>query len=378
MRASSDKWWLLPLGILTASSLVAVGIVVLGPSFAGRSSDDEVAQRADRQPTVTSEPAADCSGALATDYACYQQRYQDLVSGSSVEAAFAELKDEYANNDFVSSNCHQLTHVIGRAAAELYGDIPTTYGYGDDLCTAGYYHGAMEAFVAKIGADKLLDEANTLCADLGEHQKHSFYHYDCAHGLGHGFMGVYENDLFESLRACDALTDGWEKDPCYAGVFMQNVMAEDDPSHPSKHLKADRPLHPCIDVQARYKTPCYRIQTSYALRTQGYDFAKVFELCATEAEDGFRPACYQGLGGYASMQSIQQNTTDVAQNGTIGTLCMLGEDYEARSNCVVGAAKQFILHYHGDMQAKALCESFDADLRAVCLQGGEEFYGSFL
>jgi hypothetical protein len=372
VRASFDKLWLLPFGVLTASALVAVGIVVFGPSFVG-SSSAEVIQRAPSEPT---EAAAVCSGALANDYSCYQKRYQDMVRGSGVEAAFAELKDEYMKNEFVRANCHQLTHAIGHAAADLYGDIPTTYAKGDDLCTAGYYHGATEALVVKIGADKLLDEANTLCSTLREHQEYFFYYYDCAHGLGHGFMGVLGNELFDSLEACDTLTDGWEKDPCYAGVFMQNMMAEDDPSHPSKYLKADQPLYPCTDVQARYKTACYRIQTSYALRTRGNDFGKVFELCG-EAEEDFRQACYQGLGGYASAQSIQWNTTGVAQNGATSKLCKLGENYEARSNCVAGAAKQFILHYHNDVQAKELCKSFDVDLRAMCLRTVEEYYKSF-
>lgn len=78
-----------------ASALVALGIFVLGPSYV----------------------AADCSGASAGDYACYQQRYQNLVRDSGVETAFDELKDEYGKNGFVRSNCHQLSHVIGRAAA---------------------------------------------------------------------------------------------------------------------------------------------------------------------------------------------------------------------------------------------------------------------
>ncbi len=57
---------------------------------------------------------------------------------------------------------------------------------------------------------------------------------------------------------------------------------------------------------------------------------------------------------------------------------MLGEGYEARSNCIVGAVTQFVCHYHDDAQAKAFCESLDAGfLRDLCLQSGEEYYESF-
>ena len=357
MRAGFDKRWLLPLAILTASALLASGIVVFG--------------------RAEGEAAADCSGALSTDYACHQQRYRDLVHDSGVEAAFAELESEYEKNDFLKAACHQLTHDIGRAAAELYGGIPGALSHGEHFCGTGYYHGVMEAVVARIGAEKVLEEADTLCADLGGHQRYSVYHHACVHGLGHGFMGIYENELFEALGACDALTDRWEREQCYNGVFMENMPNSADRSHPSKYIKADQPLYPCTAVEDRYKKQCYQQQTTYALRTQGGDFAKVFDLCATAVEDGFRPACHQGLGRNAVGESITNNVTNVAQVESASMLCALGEDREARSNCAVGAVRGFIL-FHLDGQARAFCESLeDADLRAACVRAGEKYHENF-
>ena len=51
---------------------------------------------------------------------------------------------------------------------------------------------------------------------------------------------------------------------------------------------------------------------------------------------------------------------------------MLGQDHEARSNCVMGAVRNFIYYYNSDEQSKALCESLDADLRTVCLKRSED------
>lgn len=368
MRASFDRWWLVPFVVLVASTLVALSVIVFGPSFFDRSSS-EVAQRA------ASETApADCPGASATEYACYQQRYRNLVLDSGVEAAFAQLKDEYEKNDFVKSNCHQLTHEIGYAAAERYGNVPDTFSRGDDFCAQGYYHGAMISVAAKIGPDKILEEADTLCADLREHQKYSIYHLSCVHGLGHGFMVVLGNELFESLHACDALTDGRERGNCYSGVFMENIMTEDHSGHPSKYLKAERPLYPCTDVEPRYQKECYLEQASYALRTQDSDFARVFDLCAALAEEDFRSACYRGLGVDAAGQSIEQHITDEARSTSTKTRCMLGEDHEARSNCVIGAVRIFTLYYREDTRAKELCESLGVGLCPACLKASEEFY----
>jgi hypothetical protein len=48
------------------------------------------------------------------------------------------------------------------------------------------------------------------------------------------------------------------------------------------------------------------------------------------------------------------------------------QDYEARSNCVIGAVRNIIHYYNSDEQAKALCEVLEADLRTVCLRRSED------
>jgi hypothetical protein len=381
ISANFNKWWLLPFGIFTVSALIALNILVtFGPLFT--------------QQTGSNMPI-DCSGPKANDFSCYQMRYENLVYNSGVEAAFADLKDEFAKEKFVQASCHELTHGIGRAAAELYGDVASTYSRGDDFCGSGYYHGALETIVANIGADNILDEADNICADPREQQNQSLNHRNCAHGLGHGFMGLYQNEVFESLEACDALSDEWEREQCSGGVFMENVIDEDNPSNPSKYLKADQPFYPCTEVKTEYKSPCYARQTNYVLKKQGEDFAKVFDLCGKVEED-FREICYVGLGNNAVIRSTRDDTAegdqadeaqadegsradegaqadDGAQTEFIHGVCMLGQTTEAQSKCLVGAVRQLIFFYDGDVQAKALCESImRADWRAGCLQLSEE------
>src|ERR671927_16369 len=268
--ANFNRWWLLPFTILTASALTALSIIVFRPSFI-----DHAYALEDFQQTATSNTSIDCSGPSASDYSCYQKRYQDLVYNFGVQAAFADLKDEFAKEHFVQANCHQLTHVIGRAAADLYaGDLGSTYSRGDNFCASGYYHGAMETIVANIGADKIVDEADNICAAPRQEQNQSLNHRNCAHGIGHGLMGLYQNEVFESLEACDALTDAFERDHCAGGVFMENIIDENNPSNPSKYLKADQPFYPCTEVKSEYKQQCYTRHAGYALEKQNGDFAK--------------------------------------------------------------------------------------------------------
>jgi len=106
------------------------------------------------------------------------------------------------------------------------------------------------------------------------------------------------------------------------------------------------------------------MQTSYALQTQGNEFTKVSKLCATV--EAFRSTCYQSLGSDAA----GQNNYDVAETRAT---CMLGKSYDARSNCVIGAAKTFVSNYQDYARAKALCQSVDADIRAACLKAVNDY-----
>lgn len=100
--------------------------------------------------------------------------------------------------------CHPITHEIGHAAVDRYGGLAEAYARGDSFCSAGYFHGATERIIQKIDPSALIEQANRLCADLGGHRRHSIYHRNCAHVLGHGFMLVQTYEVRDSLETCDS------------------------------------------------------------------------------------------------------------------------------------------------------------------------------
>ena len=69
--------------------------------------------------------------------------------------------------------------------------------------------------------------------------RRSAEHYNCVHGMGHGFMEVFSSRVFASLRGCEALRDRWEQDECSGGVFMENVTAIDNRERPARSLRSD-------------------------------------------------------------------------------------------------------------------------------------------
>ena len=313
-------------------------------------------------------PAAPaCTGKAAIDLDCQRRRYAAIVRRSGVDAAFTELKDGYKREGFLRAGCHPIVHEIGHAAVDRYRGLAEAYARGDSFCSAGYFHGATERVIQTTDPDRLIDRANRLCADLGGHGRHSIYHRNCAHGLGHGFMLVHTYEVRDSLGTCDELSDSWERRSCYGGVFMENVMTLGTKREPTKYLRPDDPLYPCHALDRRYREMCFQKQTGYALYVSDDDFAKVFDLCGT-VETAFRPACHQGLGTNIAVHNLKRVTGDRRRTGLTAGICMTAPGGEARANCIKGAVRAVINYDHDVRRAKEVCAAVRTSMRERCLR----------
>lgn len=311
-----------------------------------------------------------CVGNDAFDFQCYKKHFAAITEVSGPKVATDALKNLYAHNSYVVSQCHQLVHVIGNTAAERYGDIGEAFRYGDSFCWSGYYHGVVEQALKQFNPTTVAAKTNEFCARIPGKETYSFDYFNCVHGLGHGFMTITKIELFDALNLCDNLTGNWEKESCYGGVYMENVMADNSiRNHSTKYLKADDLLYPCNAVEEHYKGQCYLMQTSYALTKNGRDFANLFDLCA-RAESNYRNICVQSIGRDASGQSVSNADQTHAW-------CALGHDQNQKENCIIGAAKDFVSYFHSDTQAYKLCELEKGTLRTVCEGTVASYYHSF-
>lgn len=321
------------------------------------------------KPKAAVASIVDCS-TRPNDFDCWSDRYKTIVQQQSTRAAFTDIKKSYKKYDFVRSQCHQLVHVMGREAAIKYKDIVQAYDQGDNFCWSGYYHGVMEGIAGTMEPEELTASLTTICASAKQKHPYGFYHYNCVHGLGHGLMAINSNKLFDVLNMCQNFTDSWERESCYSGTFMENIMGEVNPHHKTVYLKADDAMYPCTAVETQYKQQCYLMQTSHALTVVNRDFSKVFSLCAN-VEQPYDITCYQSLGRDASGQSVSNVATTKAT-------CLLGSTDTARTNCVDGAVKDFISYHHSDKQGIELCKSFeDSSLQNSCLATAKSYYSTF-
>ena len=307
---------------------------------------------------------ASCVGAAAIDFACHERYFRGLVRRDGAVAALRALAAGQRRNGFVRAACHQLAHRVGRAAGTMDGI--RALADGRSVCASGYYHGVLQSVMGKVGRRASLRDAGAICATTRSGARPSNEHYNCVHGMGHGFMEVSSNSVFASLDGCRALDDRREQDECSGGVFMENVTAIDNRRRPARSLRPREPLYPCTAVASRFWEQCYDWQVTYALFVHDSDFRAVFGLCA-EQPAGARGSCWRGLGGDALQQS-KFLTSSSARRATLERLCALGPDRPARHACIEGAVHNMYRDYvDGDAQARALCRGLRrADGRAAC------------
>ena len=315
-----------------------------------------------------------CEGASAIEFRCFERRFAGLVRTRGAAPALRDLARQRSRNGYVRAACHQLTHRIGRAAGAVGGI--GAFDAGRPLCSSGYYHGVIEAVMEKIGSADVVAQARSVCAPLRERERHSAEHYNCTHGMGHGFMGTFASDIFASLRGCDALAERWERHNCHGGVFMENLSAIDNAQRPPTALRPREPLYPCTAVARRYREPCFDKQTSYALYVTDSDYAKVFRLCA-RTDRAFRGACYRGLGGDVAVDAAKHLFDARARAISRTRLCLLGPNRQARRECVIGAVRVILRDLSGGGgQTNAFCRALGrgGELRRVCLRARDEGY----
>jgi len=314
-----------------------------------------------------------CSIKHTITYSCYKNELIDLTNTTGPQAALSLLKQNYDTNGFINAECHQLTHVVGRATLDRYKDLGVAYQRGDYFCASGYYHGVSEEIITQKGAAYMFKNAKYVCTKFAKTEYHQLDHYNCVHGIGHGLMEAANGNLFLALKSCDTLNDSWEQTSCYSGVFMQNVMIEESPDesvdHKSAYLKDDDLLYPCTVVDEKYKWGCYIFQSSYAIAKTNSNFPKVFGLCRA-LDQKFRDVCYGSLGRDAS------GVSNFDQDKTIAN-CNQGQDDEAKMACFKGAAINLIYVYHSDKQAHQLCDALNETFKYACNGGVKDYYRTF-
>jgi hypothetical protein len=289
-------------------------------------------------------------------------------------AALDQLERLAAADSAILGDGHPLAHALGRFSFTHYGSASKAFSQCKELFQSGCYHGVLEAYFI-ANPDFTGQDVAGLCSTLVTGNQTTFVKFQCVHGLGHGLTMYFEHDIFDALKYCDYLPTTWDRESCYGGVFMENIVfyqtkdsgAHGDHAHHETFLDPADPLYPCNAVGQRYLYQCYLMQTSAILTFNGYDFAKAFTTCA-KVEQAFIPICYQSLGRDISGYTLRDTDKSLF-------LCALDKG-EYMKHCIVGVVKNFIDVTWTTDQAYDFCRKAAEETKEACYTAiGEQLLG---
>jgi hypothetical protein len=243
--------------------------------------------------------------------------------------------------------------------------------------------------------------------------------------MGHGLTMFHGYHLPRALGGCDLLRDSWEREACYGGAFMENVVQATTPHHmvgrpgageaagsgaeqahghahdhgaaaaePYRALDPADPLYPCNTLDVRYQASCYHMQTSAILYFNGGDFAAAASAC-DRAPEPYRHVCYQSLGRDASAYTLQnhqeavrlcaggdplyrrwchagyvKNLVDLTARSADGmAYCRVLADPSLKEACYTAVGEQTWVLADDPERRRGWCAEAEADFRGACLLG---------
>ena len=286
---------------------------------------------------------------------CVERSLVNLIGQAGIGRTM-EVLDTLVNVDAdVRQNAHALAHGLAIAAYRTPETLATTFAACPPTQMSGCYHGVVQGYFLSLAAQGRTPGTPELDVMCEPHRASTFLFFQCAHGVGHGLMAVYDNHVPMSLEACDLASDGFIRESCYGGVFMENIVRITHPHHTAEghagtqghdghgarpaadgghgahgageHAAADAhaghgatgqqadahaghggmqhgewrpldrgdPLYPCNAVDAKYQASCYTMQSSAILFFNGGDVRATARACE-QAPAAYVSTCFASLG----------------------------------------------------------------------------------
>ena len=361
---------------------------------------------------------------------CYAAALDAALASGGAPTALA-LLDRLAERDSgVRRDGHMYAHRIGIAGLKSVDDVGRIFASCSPGWQSGCYHGVIQGYFILSERTGTGVTTATLDALCGPHRaaRNAFLLFQCTHGLGHGLDILHRRDLSKALDSCGLLSRATEQEMCWAGVFMENIIAATEPHNalaagaamtghgghgghgdhdghdergdtggtapaPAFRLLDPSDLHyPCSTLDSKYLTACYTIQTSAMLNQSGRDFARVAVECGRAPEKA-RSTCFIsfgrdvhsaaagsaekavklcGLAGQAFRadchRGVVETRINVNANAAEGIpYCRAVAEAASKRACYVAVGLQALVHPDGEARRERACSAAEAGQVDVCL-----------
>jgi hypothetical protein len=331
---------------------------------------------------------------------------------------------------------HGLAHMVGIRGYRGEATVGESFAACTPIHQSGCYHGVIQAYFNELRAvhgptAMTAERLDAVCAPYRGPDGDQWQRFQCLHGMGHGVMLVHDNHLPRALGACDLLADSWEREVCYGGAFMENVMGVIAPhhahvaeavagghdahaGHDAHHQHHDHAEHaehaedaefapidptdlhyPCSALADRYQVACYDMQTATMLHLLDRDIAATAAACREAPDAVLRAVCHRSLGrdinamtdgtharsaelcALAAPQDrsschtgVVKNVIDVTADVSTGlAYCALVPEGDESQACYRAMGEQSAILMADPADRQRFCSTLEGRHRTVCLEG---------
>ena len=336
----------LALCTLLVGAGIGYGAANMGGSDTGRRRPGDHGRHDWRDDRVTNAggPLSACKS--DETFGCYQRGFREIVDRQNPGVALDDLDALYKTDAYVRRTCHPLAHEIGHLAYAKYHSVTAAEGFARETCWSGYHHGLMESYISQFN-DKQLRAKHERHLQAGRRATPTPSPTTTA-GTGSATASRSASSRTSSTRCASATTSAtsWERESCYSGVFMQNIVANGSGMHRAIDLKPSDPIYPCDAVSEQEKPSCYLMQTSYVLQVKQWNLPVAFRIC-DRVEARYVGTCYRSMGRDISGAAL-------LDPGRVVSQCALGAKAH-RAECIAGAAANAVYDRHAREKADELC-----------------------
>ena len=174
---------------------------------------------------LTEQYLSDIQNCATMDYdnprlLCYSQLFGKVTENEENNENALKLSVALSKLGAID-DCHFVSHQVGHVAYDENPNvIENLIGKDGTMCRGGYFHGVLASYFHDIGesGEPFPSTYRTVCDELIG----SSNYQDCVHGIGHGLVHYFGNDLTSSLDACHDMSF-YQNRLCMKGVMMQHT-----------------------------------------------------------------------------------------------------------------------------------------------------------
>jgi hypothetical protein len=365
---------------------------------------------------------------------CYESLLLDKVRTEGARPALDLLDRIAALDSRARRDGHMYAHGIGITALSSPDQVGRVFASCTPGWQSGCYHGVIQSYflaTRSAGAELSTASVDALCEPWRGEGGNPWLLFQCTHGLGHGLTMFHGHDLPRALVSCDLLSRPYDRDNCYGGAFMENIVNVTHPHHttapaaasaaghdahgghdahaghaahgahgsqsraaaePYRALDPNDLHYPCSAVAPKYLDACYTIQTAAMLHHTGYDVRRTAQECG-RAPERVRRTCFISLGRDVSSIAATNHREAVRLCGLavaeyrpachIGVVqavinmdaspeagmayCRIVPAGDEKRTCYDIAGRQALLLVDGEARREQACRRAEADFIHVCL-----------